>query len=86
MSSESYNRATNLIIVCPITSTDKKRPFLVSVHNKSLSDSSKVNTNQIFSLDYTPQANRNVEMLGQLDEETFYQVAQNVLFSFDFPF
>ncbi|EPE2274910.1 type II toxin-antitoxin system PemK/MazF family toxin, partial [Enterococcus faecalis] len=31
MSKDNYNRSTNLVIVCPITSLSKERPFLVPI-------------------------------------------------------
>ncbi|MFD1318241.1 type II toxin-antitoxin system PemK/MazF family toxin [Loigolactobacillus zhaoyuanensis] len=85
MSQDNYNRATHLVIVCPITSTTKRRPFLVPITTELLAKESVVNTNQLFSLDYTEQAGRGPEVLGALDEETFYQVAQNILLNFNFP-
>ncbi len=49
LSRNEYNAATNMVIVCPITSTDKERPFLVPITAESLAGKtvSKVNTNQV---------------------------------------
>ena len=80
MSKDSYNISTNLVIVCPITSLDKERPFLVPIYSEKLHTSdnavSKVNTLQVYSLDYTEQAQRRIKYVDTLDEETFYEIAQ----------
>ena len=89
LSKDTYNSATNLIIVCPITTSDKERPFLVPVQSYNLKTNvekiSKVNTLQVFSLDYTKQANRNVKYIDTLDEEVFFDIAQRFLKNFSFP-
>lgn len=36
MSSDNYNRATNLIIVCPITITEKEKPFLIPISSNKM--------------------------------------------------
>ncbi|MFC6170915.1 hypothetical protein [Loigolactobacillus jiayinensis] len=59
--------------------------LLVPSTTAVLSEASVVNTNQLFSLDYTEQAGRKLEGLGVLDEATFYQVAQNILCNFNAP-
>lgn len=88
MSSDNYNRATNLVIVCPITTTEKERPFLIPILSKKLrasgSATSKVNTNQVFSLDYTEQAKRNIQFVDTVEEEEFYQIVQMFLHNFSF--
>jgi|SRR5690625_2739096 len=86
MSSNDYNRTTNLVIVCPITSTKKERPFFVPISSDRLLGStiSKVNTNQIYSLDYTEKAKRNIQYVDTLEEEQFYQVVQLFMYNFSF--
>ncbi|WP_246215582.1 type II toxin-antitoxin system PemK/MazF family toxin [Listeria valentina] len=86
MSTRKYNRSTHLVIVCPITSTEKERPFLVPVESDSFHKKSKVNTNQVFSLDYTEEAGRGLQFIDRMEEEVFYMVAQKFLFNFEFPF
>ncbi|HAJ70320.1 MAG: type II toxin-antitoxin system PemK/MazF family toxin [Alkalibacterium sp.] len=86
LSRDEYNVSTNMIIVCPITSTNKKKPFLVPITVESLSAKyeSKVNTNQVYSLDYSERANRNVQFVETLEEEQFYRIAQKFLYNFAF--
>lgn len=86
MSSDDYNRVTNLVIVCPITSTEKVRPFFVPISSKKLrsSKASKVNTNQVFSLDYTVNARRNIKYVDTLEEESFYEIVQMFMHNFSF--
>ena len=36
ISRDEYSLSSNLIIVCPITSTDKKRPYFVEIDNDAL--------------------------------------------------
>ena len=86
MSSDGYNRATNLVIVCPITTTKKVKPFLIPVSAENLMNKtdSKVNTNQVFSFDYTENAKRNIKYVDRLDEETFYTIVQMFQHNFSF--
>jgi len=86
MSSIGYNRSTNLVIVCPITSTKKERPFFIPITSDKLysSKKSKVNTNQVFSLDYTKNANRNIKYVDTLNEEKFYEIVQMFMHNFSF--
>lgn len=46
---------------------------------------SKVNTLQVFSLDYTEKAKRNVKYIDTLEEEAFFNIAQRFLKNFSFP-
>lgn len=86
MSSHDYNRSTNLVIVCPITSTKKDRPFFIPITSDNLhgSNTSKVNTNQVFSLDYTRNAKRNIKYIDTLEEEKFYEIVQMFMHNFSF--
>ncbi|WP_324249883.1 type II toxin-antitoxin system PemK/MazF family toxin [Enterococcus mundtii] len=81
--------ATNLIILCPITTSDKNRPFLVPIQSDKFKldevKRSKVNTLQVFSLDYTEKAKRNVKYIDTLEEEAFFDIAQRFLKNFSFP-
>src|SRR5699024_11087069 len=81
LSRNEYNRSTNMVIVCPITTTDKERPFLVPIKSKKLpvTSSNKVNTNQVYSLDYTERAKRNIQFVENIEEEQFYQIAQKFM-------
>ncbi len=86
MSSDDYNRATNLVIVCPITPTEKERPFFIPIDSDELHgpQTNKVNTNQVFSLDYTKDAGRNIKYVDRLEEEKFYEIVQMFLHNFSF--
>lgn len=88
LSRNEYNVSTNMVIVSPITSTDKERPFLVPITSKTLPPKllSKVNTNQVYSLDYTERANRDIQFVEKMEEEQFYQIAQKFLHNFAFGF
>lgn len=86
MSSHDYNRSTNLVIVCTITSTKKDRLFFIPITSDNLhgSNTSKVNTNQVFSLDYTKRGKRNIKYIDTLEEEKFYEIAQMFMHNFTF--
>lgn len=90
MSRDEYNKSTPLIIVCPITSTDRVRPFLIPlrqpVDDGTLDKESKVNTTQVYSLDRTEQGGRNVQVIGHLDDDEFYVIAQYLMQNFNFDF
>ncbi|OTP10454.1 hypothetical protein A5844_002154 [Enterococcus sp. 10A9_DIV0425] len=53
ISRDEYSYSSNLIIVCPLTSTDKERPYFVEIKNEKLKPGSKVNTKQVYTLDYS---------------------------------
>ena len=74
------------MIVCPITSTPKKTPYLVPVHGETLKAGSKVNTKQVYTMDHTEAGGRNVKVIGELSKRDFLMVAQHFLQNFNFPF
>lgn len=88
MSKDAYNRATNMVIVCPITTTEKERPFLIPVVSDKLPAKaplvSKVNTNQVYSFDYTETAKRDIQFVENMEEEQFYRIAQSFMHNFSF--
>ena len=86
ISRDEYNHSSSLIIVCPITSTTKTRPYFIPIASEVLNKQSKVNTKQVYSLDYTKKGNRNVEVIGRLEEKEFLNIAQHFLLNFNFPF
>lgn len=86
ISRDEYNLSSNLIIVCPITSTDKERPYFVPISNPSLTSNSKVNTKQVYSLDYTQNGGRNIEIVGNVTNRELMNVAQHFMLNFNFSF
>lgn len=86
ISRDEYNLASNLIIVCPITSTDKQRPYFVPINNENLTPNSKVNAKQVYSLDYTERGGRNVEIIGNITNKELINIAQHFLLNFNFNF
>ncbi|WP_368645696.1 type II toxin-antitoxin system PemK/MazF family toxin [Alkalibacterium putridalgicola] len=88
LSRNEYNVSTNMVIVCPITSTDKDHPFLVKITSEKLpsKSTSKVNTNQVYSLDYSERAKRNIQFVENMEEEQFYRIAQKFMHNFAFKF
>lgn len=86
ISRDEYNLASNLIIVCPITSTDKDRPYFVPIYNEKLSKNSKVNTKQVYSLDYTEQGGRKIQVIGKVPKKELMNIAQHFLLNFNFDF
>lgn len=86
LSKDSYNKMTSLLIVCPITSNSQNRPFLVPIESVGLDKNSQVNTMQVYSFDKTRRGNRNIQVIGHVEEAEFLAVAQRFLLNFDFPF
>ena len=81
ISRTKYNLSTPFVIVCPITSTQSKRPYLVplpSQANHNLKRPSQLDTSQIYSLDVTKEGHRNPKLIGNLDLPTFLYVIQYV--------
>ena len=74
--------------VAGIVITNEFPCFLVPIYSEKLHTSdnavSKVNTLQVYSLDYTEQAQRRIKYVDTLDEETFYEIAQKFLQNFSF--
>lgn len=85
ISRDEYSKVSNLIIVCPITSTKQKRPYFVEIDNEKLKPGSKVNTKQVYSLDYTENGGRNVEVLSEVSKKEMLNIAQHFLMNFNFP-
>ena len=77
ISRDEYSLSSNLIIVCPITSTDKKRPYFVEIDNDALKKGSMVNAKQVYTLDF--------EILGEVSTREFINIAQHVQMNFNFP-
>lgn len=90
MSRNNYNLASNLVIVCPITTTSKQRPYLIPLHseiqNRILKPNSKVNTMQVYTLDVTPEGHRRPEYLGRLNRTEFLMISERFLQNFNLPF
>lgn len=84
ISRNEYNRAGNLLMVCPITTTTKERPYLVPIDHPQLAKNSKVNTSQIYTIDYTQAGNRKVKCIGKLNTKDFLMIGQCVLLNFNF--
>lgn len=90
MSRDEYNLSSNLVIVCPITITSKKAPYLIElvqpVKQGLLRTNSKVNIAQIYSLDVGKDSHRQPQRIGKLNNLEFLYVAQIMLQNFNFPF
>ena len=86
ISRDAYNLATPFIIVCPITSTDNKRPYLVPlvepVEDGTLDKNSQVNTTQIFTFDKTEKGERDVKVIGHLNVAEFLLISQYIEYNF----
>ena len=78
-------RPAVVIIVCPITSTDKKRPYFVEIDNDALKKGSMVNAKQVYTLVFTERGGRNIEILGEVSTREFINIAQHVQMNFNFP-
>lgn len=85
ISRDEYSLSSNLIIVCPITSTDKKRPYFVEIDNDALKKGRMVNAKQVYTLDFTERGGRNIEILGEVSTREFINIAQHVQMNFNFP-
>ena len=85
ISRDEYSYTSNLIIVCPITSTDRKRPYVVANQHDKLKPGSKGNTKQCYTLDYSERGGRKIEILGKLSKKELINVAQHFMMNFNFP-
>lgn len=86
ISRDEYSSSSNLMMVCPVTSTDKKRPYFVEINHEKLKSGSKVNAKQIYTMDYTIRGGREVEVIGKVSKKEMINIAQHVLMNFNFNF
>lgn len=84
ISRTEYNRVSNLIIVCPITSSEINRPYFVPLEDENLKQGSKVNTKQVYSLDYTEAGGRKVKQIGEVTKAELLNIGQHFLLNFQF--
>lgn len=84
ISRDEYSLSSNLIIVCPIISTNKTRPYLVALEHDALQAGSKVNTNQVYTLDYSEQGERTIDVFGKTTPKELITIAQHFLMNFNF--
>ncbi len=84
ISRDEYSYSSNLIIVCPITSTNKNRPYFVEIKHEKLASGSRVNTKQVYTLDYSKQGGRKIDILGKVSQREFINIAQHFLMNFNF--
>lgn len=82
ISSTPYNRSTDFVIVCPITSTVRDNPSYVKVNGEKIHG--QVVTTQIYSFDATSHGNRHIDFIEKMQVQDFYLVAQLVLMDFNF--
>lgn len=82
ISRDEYNAATKYCIVCPITSTIRRNPTYFDLHDYSVRG--QVATAQIYTMDYTDRAGRNIEYKEKMEDEDFLQIAQMVQNNFRF--
>jgi mRNA interferase MazF len=50
-----------------------------------LKPGSKVNTKQVYTLDYSERGGRKIEILGKLSKKELINVAQHFMMNFNFP-
>ncbi len=74
LSPKEYNRKTNLIIACPITSKIKGYPFEVRLVGKKING--VILSDQVKSLDWKV---RNAELIEQAAAETIAEVQEKLL-------
>ncbi|PCM40012.1 hypothetical protein CPU09_14095 [Mammaliicoccus sciuri] len=72
-----------LVIVCSITAIDKDRLYFVTINNRNLKSNSKVNTKQVYSLDYTE---RGIQIIRKITNKELMNIAQHFLKNFNFNF
>ncbi|MQS53444.1 type II toxin-antitoxin system PemK/MazF family toxin [Companilactobacillus mishanensis] len=82
VSGNDYNRATNFIIVCPITHTIRSIPSYFNL--TGYKTEGQVVTQQLYSLDSTDKGTRNPQFIEKLDPPDFMGIAQLISFNFNF--
>lgn len=83
VSRDEYNKATRYCIVCPVTSNKKRsNPTYFDLNDYKVRG--QVATAQIYTLDYTENAGRNIEYKDIMRDEDFLQIAQMIQNNFGF--
>ena len=80
LSRDEYNNRMGFVIVSPINSTIRNKPIYYSLDGYKTKG--QISTHQIYTLDYTPDANRWIEFIERLRPSDFAQVMQLVNFNF----
>jgi len=78
VSNDSYNRYTNLAIVCPITNTDNNFPMHVSLDERTAT-TGQILCEHVKALDITA---RNAEFKETLPDDLFGEVMERIVLSF----
>lgn len=73
LSSEIFNSKTNMMFVCPVTSSKKNYPFEVSLKTKKVSGA--ILADQLRTLDWTV---RNVEYIATASPSVVKAVKENI--------
>ena len=73
ISNKSFSQASNLIIVCPITNTDRKSPM--HVHLKGLVTTGYVMCDQVRAVDIKA---RDYNVIEAVDDDTLWEVCDIV--------
>lgn len=73
VSPKSYNSASGLVLLCPITSQSKGYPFEVSIDTKNISGVAL--TDQIRSIDWRE---RKVKYVGSVDLDTTLDIYEKI--------
>lgn len=86
ISTNGYNRATGFCIVSPITSnTVRSNPTYYTL-NEDLATKGQVAVAQIYTMDYSKVANRNIQYIEQLELEDFLLIQQIEIQMFGFKY
>ena len=80
LSRDEYNNRMGFVIVSPINSTIRSRAnYFTLVGYRT---SGQISTHQIYSLDYSQEANRSIEYIESMTKSDFLQVMQLVNYNF----
>ena len=80
LSKDEYNNRMGFVIVSPINKTI--RPFPNYYTLKGYKTYGQISTHQMYSLDYSEEAGRNIEHIEKLKNVDIFQVMQLVEYNF----
>lgn len=85
ISRNEYNSITKQFIACEIVYSENIKPYLVPIKVSGLRRNSKVNTLNIHTLNHSNNSDLTHELIGEITNKEFMQIAQAVSLNFNFP-
>ena len=85
LSRDEYNVVMKQILACKIIYITDVKPYFIPIRIPGLRRNSKVNTLNIYTLEFTNILKIKSESIGEISSKEFLEIAQAVSLNFEFP-